>query len=52
MVKVGDTLPSGSVQEGAPDRTVDLSQVLKDGYLIGVPGTCGQHDVKSSIEHH
>ena len=38
MVKVGDALPSVPVQEGAPDKTIDLSKELKDGYLIGVPG--------------
>lgn len=48
MVKPGDTLPSVPLQEGAPDKTVDLSKELKNGYLIGVPGKCStQHEDES-----
>lgn len=39
MVNVGDTLPSASLQEGAPDKTIDLSSELKNGVVVGVPGT-------------
>ena len=38
MVKIGDTLPSVPLQEGAPDKTVDLSKELKNGVVVGVPG--------------
>ena len=39
MVQVGDSLPNVKVVEGAPDKQVDLAGELKNGYLIGVPGT-------------
>ena len=38
MVNVGDSIPSVQLQEGAPDKTVDLSQELKNGVIVGVPG--------------
>lgn len=38
MAGVGDPLPSVQVQEGAPDKFVDLSKELKNGVIVGVPG--------------
>lgn len=39
MVKVGDSIPSEPLVEGAPDKTVDLSKELASGkgLIIGVP---------------
>jgi len=38
MVQIGGTLPSAQLQEGAPDKTVDLSKEVKDGIIVGIPG--------------
>lgn len=39
MVKVGDSIPSIPLVEGAPDQTVDLAKELSSGsgIIIGVP---------------
>lgn len=37
MVKVGDSIPSIELKEGAPDNSVDLSKELGSGIIIGVP---------------
>jgi 2-Cys peroxiredoxin 5 len=37
MVKVGDSIPSVPLTEGAPDAQVDLSKEFGTGLIIGVP---------------
>jgi len=37
MVKVGDSIPSVLLTEGAPDAQVDLSKEFGSGLIIGVP---------------
>jgi 2-Cys peroxiredoxin 5 len=37
MVKVGDSVPSVPLTEGAPDAQVDLSKEFGSGIIIGVP---------------
>ena len=38
MAGVGDPIPSVQLQEGAPDKFVDLSKELKNGVIVGAPG--------------
>ncbi|TVY62695.1 Peroxisomal membrane associated protein, partial [Lachnellula suecica] len=55
MVKVGDSIPSIPLVEGAPDKQVDLSTELKNGILIGVPAafspTCSDDHIPGFIKH-
>jgi len=57
MVKVGDSIPSIPLVEGAPDKTVDLSQELASGsgIIIGVPAafspTCSDSHIPGFISH-
>jgi 2-Cys peroxiredoxin 5 len=43
MVKPGDSIPSIPLVEGAPDKTVDLSQELGNGIIIGVPAAFSEY---------
>lgn len=38
MAKVGDKLPSGKLQEGDPQTYTEITDVMKTGYIIGIPG--------------
>ena len=50
MVKVGDSIPSIPLTEGAPDKKVDLSQELASGsgIIIGVPAAFSKFDLGPS----
>lgn len=56
MVKVGDSIPSIPLVEGAPDNAVDLSKELAtgNGIIIGVPAafsmfTSALQDTQASV---
>ncbi|TVY55855.1 Peroxisomal membrane associated protein 20 [Lachnellula cervina] len=57
MVKVGDSIPSIPLTEGAPDKKVDLAQELAtgSGIIIGVPAafspTCTDSHIPGFIAH-
>jgi 2-Cys peroxiredoxin 5 len=48
MVKVGDSIPSVPLTEGAPDAQVDLSKEFGSGVIIGVPAAFSKF---SATEH-
>jgi hypothetical protein len=45
MVKVGDSIPSVPLTEGAPDAQVDLSKEFGSGLIIGVPAAFSMFSV-------
>lgn len=50
MVKVGDSIPSIPLTEGAPDKKVDLASELASGpgLIIGVPAAFSMSSSASS----
>jgi len=55
MVKVGDSIPSIELVEGAPDKKVNLATELGTGLIIGVPAafspTCSDSHIPGYVAH-